>query len=340
VGVGVAAMGPPPPPDAGSVPDARRRGPASAAAAPQTDRRMSQPERTAGEVEDIGLEPAKADEADPRFFRRLFRRMMEHDISGEAAHVAFFAFLSFPPTIITVFAMTGLFGGPETAQWLTDQLQAVLPEEAWGVVEEFVGQVVGTPQPGLFSLGLVLALWAASNVFAALGRSLDLAYGIRSGRFFLKQRMVAIGVMLIFVVLFMAGSLTLIAGPAITRGLRTLGFLDHVWEIAQWPLAFVLVTTAFWTTYYVLPARSQRGEGRRILVGAVLAAALWMIASIGFRIYIENWGNYSETYGILGTMIVILMWMWISMLVVLFGGEVAAQLRPLEDRLRDPAVSS
>jgi len=266
----------------------------------------------------------------PYFFRRLFRRLMEHDISGEAAHVAFFAFLSFPPTIIAVFAMTGLFGGPETATWLTEQLQALLPQEAWGVVEEFVGQVVETPQPGLFSIGLGLALWAASNVFAALGRSLDLAYGIQSGRFFLKQRAVAVGVMLVFVVLFMAGSLTLIAGPAITRGLRMLGFMDWVWAIAQWPLAFVLVTTAFWIAYYVLPARNQRGEGLRLLAGAVVAAILWMVASVGFRIYIENWGNYSETYGILGTMIVILIWMWISMLVVLLGGEIAAQLRPAE----------
>jgi membrane protein len=266
----------------------------------------------------------------PYFFRRLIRRLMDHDISGEAAHVAFFAFLSFPPTIITAFALTGLFGGPETATWLTEQLQALLPEEAWGVVEEFVGQVVETPQPGLFSIGLALALWAASNVFAALGRSLDLAYGIESGRFFLKQRAVALGVMLVFVVLFMAGSLTLIAGPAITRGLRVLGFMDWIWAIAQWPLAFVLVTTAFWIAYYVLPARSQRGEGVRLLAGAVVAAVLWMVASVGFRIYIENWGNYSETYGILGTMIVILIWMWISMLVVLLGGEIAAQLRSAE----------
>jgi membrane protein len=271
------------------------------------------------------------------FFRRLLGRLSQHDISGEAAHVAFFAFLSFPPTIISVFALTGLFGGAETATWLTAQLKGALPPEAWGVVEEFVAQVVTTPQPGLLSVGLLLALWAASNVFAALGRSLDMAYGIRKGRFFLKQRAVAVGVMLIFAVLFLAGSVTLIAGPAITRGLRMLGFMDHVWAIAQWPLAFVLVSTAFWFAYYLLPARDQRREWRRLIVGATIATALWMLATVGFRIYIENFGNYSETYGILGTMIVILMWMWISMLVVLFGGEVAAQLRSPEEIARDGA---
>jgi membrane protein len=273
---------------------------------------------------------AAADATRVPFFRRLANRLIQHDISGEAAHVAFFAFLSFPPTIISVFALTGLFGGEDVAQWLTEQLQTALPPEAWGVVEEFVRQVVATPQPGLFSVGLLLALWAASNVFAALGRSLDMAYGIQGGRFFLKQRLVALGVMLIFVVLFTLGSITLVAGPAITRGLRLLGFMDHVWAVAQWPVAFVLITTAFWLTYYVLPARDQSREKRRLLVGAVVGAALWMIASLGFRIYIENFGNYSETYGILGTMIVILMWMWISMLVVLLGGEIAAQLRPPE----------
>jgi membrane protein len=269
------------------------------------------------------------------FFRRLLARLMQHDVSGEAAHVAFFAFLSFPPTIIAVFALTGLFGGPETATWLTAQLQGALPPEAWGVVEEFVEQVVSTPQPGLLSIGLLLALWAASNVFAALGRSLDMAYGIESGRFFLKQRAVALGVMLIFAVLFLAGSVTLIAGPAITRGLRLLGFMDYFWSIAQWPLAFVLVTTAFWVAYYLLPARDQSGEKLRLLVGAVVATILWMLATVGFRIYIENFGNYSETYGILGTMIVILMWMWISMLVVLTGGEIAAQMRPPEEIAKD-----
>jgi membrane protein len=271
---------------------------------------------------------AAADPTHPVFFRRLFTRLTQHDISGEAAHVAFFAFLSFPPTIISVFALTGLFGGPETAAWLTAELRGALPPEAGGVVEEFVEQVVATPQPGLLSLGLALTLWAASNVFAALGRSLDMAYGITVGRFFLKQRLIALGVMLIFAVLFLAGSITLIAGPAITRGLRMLGFMDHVWAIAQWPLAFVLITAAFWFAYYILPVRDQRREKRRLLIGAMVAAALWMIATVGFRIYVENFGNYSETYGILGTMIVILMWMWISMLVVLLGGEVAAQLRP------------
>jgi membrane protein len=286
-----------------------------------------------GKSQTIRIEKREADEPTrpyPRFWRRLLNRLMVHDISGEAAHVAFFAFLSFPPTIISIFALTGLFGGPETATWLTEQLQAALPPEAWGVVEEFVAQVVETPQPGLLSLGLLLTLWAASNVFAALGRSLDMAYGILSGRFFLKQRLIALGVMLIFAVLFLAGSVTLIAGPVITRGLRMMGFMDHVWAIAQWPLAFLLVTAAFWLAYYILPARDQRREKRRLLIGAGAAAALWMIASIGFRIYIDNFGNYSETYGILGTMIVILLWMWISMVVVLLGGEIAAQLRPPE----------
>jgi membrane protein len=94
------------------------------------------------------------------------------------------------------------------------------------------------------------------------------------------------------------------------------------------------VTAAFWIAYYILPARNQRREKGRLLIGAVVATTLWMIASIGFRLYVENFSNYSETYGILGTMIVILMWMWISMLVVLLGGEVAAQLRPPEEVAR------
>lgn len=273
------------------------------------------------------------------FFKRLLTGFTAHDVPGQAAHVAFFAFLSFPPIILVIFSLTGLFGDESTAIWLTNQLQAGLPGEASGVVNQFVDQVVNEEAPGLFSVGLLLTLWAASNVFAALGRSLNQAYELKDQRNFLVQRLIGLGVMLVFVVLFLSGSVVLIAGPGIASGLGLWGTAEVAWAIIQWPLALLLIVSAFWIAYYVLPARNQSGEKWKILVGAVVGALLWVGATAGFRFYISNFGNYSETYGILGTIIVILMWMWISGIVALLGGEIAAQLHLPKRKAHAEAVS-
>ncbi len=260
------------------------------------------------------------------FLKSLWSEIQEDDVFNLAAGIAFFAFLSFPPTFLVLFALAGFFGGPDVADRITGELGVLLPEEAETLVQGFVNDVVYQEAPGPFSVGLLLALWAASNVFMALTRALNTAYDIDASRSWVKQRALSIGVMLLFVILFLSGSVVLITGPQIAQALNLWGVAEFAWTVLQWPLAILLVVAAFWMCYYILPARDQAAYKVEIFKGALVATLLWLLATIVFRFYIGNFGSYSATYGIIGTIIVLLLWLYITGLVLLLGGELSSEL--------------
>jgi membrane protein len=141
-----------------------------------------------------------------------------------------------------------------------------------------------------------------------------------------KQRALALGVMLFFVIFLLVGSAALILGPQIASALDLFGIAVQVWNVVQWILPLLLVIGAFWIAYYVLPARDQKRSNRQILIGAVFGAVVWVVASVVFRFYISNFGAYNETYGVLGGIIILLLWLYLTMLVILLGGHLAAEL--------------
>lgn len=259
-------------------------------------------------------------------WKRVAKESKDDDLSNQAAKVAYYFFLSLPPLVMALFAMAGLFGDERTAAWLTGQLQGALPAEASALVEGFVDDVVREEHPGPLSVGLLLALWAGSAVFTALEDTLNDVFEIREERGFLKGRLVAVGTLVAVGLLFVAGSSAILAGPAVSRALGLEDFGRAVWAVAQWPLAFALIVGAFLVIYYVLPNRPQRGKVRVLAKGAAVGAALWVAATLGFRLYITNFSSYSETYGLLGTVIVLLLWMYVTSLVILLGGEVASEM--------------
>jgi membrane protein len=258
--------------------------------------------------------------------KRVGREVMEDEIPGEAAKVAYFAFLALPPALLVSFALLGFFGGSATADWMNDRLQAALPDSAAELVEGFVDQIVNQSAPGPFSIGLLLALWAASNVFVALGESLNTAYDAEEDRSWIKRRALAVGTMLAAVLLMLVASVSLIAGPQIANALNLWGAAELTWTLIQWPLAFLFVSAAFFLVYYVLPNRDQSSCKPMLFKAAMAAAALWLVGSAGFRLYISNFASYSETYGLLGSVIVLLLWLYVTGLVVLVGGELASEM--------------
>jgi len=259
-------------------------------------------------------------------WKRVWREFQDDDIANQAAKVAYYFFLSLPPLMMAAFGLAGIFGDDRTADWLSAQLGTNLPAEAAGLVSGFVDDVVRTEHPGPFSVGLLLALWSGSAVFGALEDTLNLAFDVREKRGFVRKKLVTLGTLAAVGVLFTAGSAAILAGPAIARALGLGAFGEAVWSVAQWPLAFALVVAAFWVIYYVLPHRDQR-RCRLVLLGAsAIAAVLWVVATVGFRLYVARFGSFSQTYGLLGAVIVLLLWMYYTSLVILLGGEIAAEM--------------
>ena len=264
--------------------------------------------------------------ADAPLWKRVLHEFKADDISNQAAKVAYYFFLSLPPALMAVFGLTGFFGGPRTADWLTVRLTGSLPAEASALVTGFVSDVVHRKAPGALSIGLLLALWSGAAVFSALEDTLNGAFGITAQRSFVKKKAVAVGMLAACAVLFLAGSAVLLGGGRISDALGLGQVGRTVWGIVQLPLGFALIAATFWLIYYVLPNKDQSGCKGTLLKASAVSAAIFVAASLAFRLYMGSFGAYSATYGLLGTVIVLLLWMYVTSLVILLGGEIAAEM--------------
>ncbi|MDB4947884.1 MAG: putative rane protein [Gemmatimonadetes bacterium] len=301
----------------------------------QKDRAQGRGERERrGEEGSGGKNQRPGDEGELPVSAPLWKRVMHdftrNDLSNEAAKIAYYFFLSLPPALMAIFGLTGIFGGQKTAEWLSSHLSSALPGEASGLVGGFVHDVVYKHAPGPLTIGLLLALWSAAGVMMALEDSLNAAYEITCDRGFIKRRLVALATMVGCALLFVAGSAALLAGPKVADALGLGAFGETVWSVVQWPLSFLLIVGAFWIIYYVLPNRDQSTYKGTLFKSASVAAAGWLVATFAFRLYITHFSSYSKTYGILGTLIVLLLWLWLTSLVILLGGELSSEMERTE----------
>lgn len=314
-----AALGP------GPVPTNRLRGvaalPPAATAAPSpppAGGASAARGSDAGEEDDPGLKG---------LLKRVFREIRDDEIPGQAAKVAYYAFMALPPAVMALFGLAGLFGSLDLARTIERQAQLALPAAVTEtIVTPFIEQVVLDKAPGPFSIGLLLALWGASSLFTGLMATLNKAYDVEEDRSFVKKRAMALGVMLAGAFLFLLAAGAILGGPQISGALGLGEVGNVVWGILQWPLAFAGMVGAFWLVYYVLPNRDQRACRKVLLKAAAAAALLWVVATAAFRIYIANFSSYSETYGFIGAFIILLLWFYVTGLVVLAGGELASEM--------------
>ncbi|HLM68351.1 MAG TPA: YhjD/YihY/BrkB family envelope integrity protein, partial [Longimicrobium sp.] len=175
-------------------------------------------------------------------WKRVMHGFTADDLSGQAAKVAYYFFLSLPPALMALFGLTGLFGGAATGDWLTGRLTTSLPAEASDLVGGFVNDIVHDNAPGPLSIGLLLALWAGSNVFTALEDTLNAVFGVTAKRSFARKKAIAVGMLAACAVLFLAGSAVLLGGGRISDALGLGDTGRTVWSILQVPLGFALIT--------------------------------------------------------------------------------------------------
>jgi membrane protein len=250
---------------------------------------------------------------------RIGSAAIEDNITGEAAKAAYYFFLSLFPMLIVLFAATGLVGGEAAFNRIMAWLDTALPDDAIGQVESVVREITQQRRPGILSVGLLLSIWAASNFFAALGDGLDGMFGVRGRSSWLRKRLKAILLMFVGGALLIAAAVALVAGPQIAGALG-LSPLAH-W--LAWPIAVLTLVALLFLVYYILPALDQAGMRRELLIGAVVGTAVWILATIGFRLYVSHIAAFERTYGVIGGIIVLLLWLYITSLAILLGAEVA-----------------
>jgi membrane protein len=248
-------------------------------------------------------------------------------LPGLAAEMAYNAMLGFFPAILAMLTAIGLFDPLQaTFQRLADQLSEVAPLEALTLIQDFASEISKGSNSGLFSLSFVVALWASSGALSAAMTALDQIHQIplRRRRPFWKAKLISLGLTIGTIVLLLVACTLIFVSDLIVRHIANQSgvfrpSLLNTWRLLAWPLALGIVSSAFAFVYRFGPSRWN--SGKPIFPGAILAATSWAIVSGLFRLYVSHFGHYNKAYGAIGAVIVLLLWLYMSSLIMLVGDQ-------------------
>ncbi len=252
--------------------------------------------------------------------RELAREWKKDKASDMAAALTYYGVLAIFPLIIFMLALASLLIEPADAEALVARLSQVAPGEATAILGGRIREFGQESHGGLLTLGILGALWAASSGMGALMGALNTAYGVEETRPFWKVRGIAILTTLAASVLVVMAAAIAVALPPIAARLG-----GPVAEGLSWlglPVAGLMMMFLWSLLYWRLPA--VRHRFRLITPGALVGVVVWLVASWAFSLYVKNFGAYDATYGAVGGVIVLLLWMWISAQALLLGAEINA----------------
>ncbi len=268
----------------------------------------------------------------PIDWRELARRTivdtLEDDCPGLAAQLAFYFLLAVFPALLFLVSLLGYLPLNAALGTAVAQLEAVVPREVVSLIREQLEQVLSGRHGGLLTLGIAGAVWSSSSAVTAIITALNRAYDIEEWRPWWKRRLIAIALTIalaVFVMLafaFVVGGRDLAVWVAQTMGAGDL--FASVWAVAQWVLALALVVLAVDLVYYFGP--NADNEWVWVTPGSLLATMLWLTASAGFKLYVQNFGSYAAVHGAIGTIIVLMLWFYLSGLALLVGAELNAEI--------------
>jgi membrane protein len=265
-------------------------------------------------------------------FKELVRRVMhevqDDDCLGRAAQLAYYFLFALFPFFLFLTALLGYLPIPNLMDQIMNLLARAVPGEAIRLVRDNVASLVTEQRGGLLSFGILVALWSSSGAVTAITDALNRAYDVQEGRPWWKVRATAILLTVGLSLFIIAAIVLLMLGPQLGNWVASaIGLGDAfevTWNIVRWPVIVVLMTVALAILYYFAPDVEQ--QWKWITPGAVFAVVGWIIASLGFSFYVNNFGSYNKTYGSIGAVIVLLTWMYLSGLFILVGGEVNAEI--------------
>jgi len=258
---------------------------------------------------------------------RVFWRVLRDNVGLLSAGIAFYAFLSIFPAIAAALMTWGLFTDMASLGLQLETVRDLAPDAFDLVADQMV--VIATQDRGGLTFGLaisiVLALWGASGGIAALMQAMNMAYHETEKRTFLHLYLLTFGFTL-GGILFVALSMAAIAAvPPILKALYLGAFIEAVVSLARWLIIIAVFMAACAIIYRFAPSRAH-ARWRWIVPGAMAAGVIWLLASVAFSAYLENFNAYNATFGSLGAVAALLMWFWISAYAICLGAELNAQL--------------
>ena len=286
----------------------------------------------AGEGHDRGRQATSPSEIPAKGWKdillRVYANISEHRILALAAGMTYYSILAIFPALAALVAVYGLFSDPGSIAKQLDQAAGFLPGGAIDVAREQLTRVAseGGQALGLtFTIGLAVSLWSANAAMKSLIDTLNIVYGEREKRGFVKLNAVSLGFTLAGIVFVLAALGAVVVIPVVLQYLSLSDAADLLIRIARWPAMFLALALALACIYRFGPSR-EAPRWRWITWGSVAATIGWLIASALFSWYAANFGNFNETYGSLGAAIGFMTWLWISAIVVLLGAELDAEM--------------
>jgi membrane protein len=263
-------------------------------------------------------------------FKRAFKRFQKDQITDNAAALTYYSLMSLFPALLFCAAVLGAFGQQglitKASTYLTD---AGAPSSTVDAVTSALASAQANRGTAIVALviGLLVSLNGASGAFGAAGRALNKIFRVEEGRGFVANKLnqvlwtlvVAVLALLTFVLIFLGGGLASDVFGKI--GLGDTG--ATIWRIVRWPAALLVAMTIYAIVYYAAPNVEVR-RFRWISPGAVVGVLLWILASAAFFVYVSNFSSYSATYGAFAGAVILLVWLWLTNTVLLFGAELNA----------------
>ena len=268
----------------------------------------------------------------PGLFVRAGKRFLKDNGTMLASALAYSTFLAIPAVLLVVVGAFTLIAGPETISSLMEHFSQVMPAEATSLLGSSLHRLDQHPATGITMtiVGLVLAVWATTGAMTTYMTALNLAYGRKDGRSFVRKRLIAVGLVAVIGFAFLLVAILLIFGPSLERLVAShagaaSGAVGWIWWIAEWPILVAGLLAAF-ATLLCLGPDVAHPRWRLITPGSLVAAVIWLAASGGFAYYTSNFGSYNKTWGSLAAVIIMLTWLWLAAIALLLGAELNAEV--------------
>jgi membrane protein len=275
------------------------------------------------------LKPSLTSPAVPalELIKRTVKEVLDDDCMSIAAQLAYYFALALFPALLFIVALASYLPY-NVINDVVGALAPIAPPEVLTIIRKQLESIVAGEQTSLLTIGVLGALWSSSGAMTSIVSALNRAYDIPETRPWWKVRLVAIGLTLALVIFVLLSFSLVVAGPNAGRYLT--GWLglpdvfDTVWRAVRWPLVFILATTGIAIVFYYAPNAEQ--DWIWITPGSILATLLWILFSMGFRLYVTRVGDFAATYGALAGAAILLLWLYFSGLALLIGGELNSEL--------------
>lgn len=269
-----------------------------------------------------------------KFMKQLFKRIIDDDVMGLSAQLAFFFLLSLFPFLLFLITLIGYL--PMDEENFTAIIAMYAPAETLDLINSNIIQLMNQQNGGILSISIIGTLWSASNGINAIMKAFNRAYEVDEDRFFLVTRLIAIVLTIAMIAVICIALLLPVFGKMI--GIYIFSFFGlsddfiHVWNALRWVVTSIVFFIVFSALYILAPNRKVLV--RDVLWGAAFATVSWQLVSLAFSYYVSVLGDFSAMYGSLGAVIVLMFWFYISGFIIIAGGLVNAALTNTGDSPR------